>query len=206
MQETRTPAQEAAEDLFFGHVVIIWARWFVILAGTILILWSATTTAEISFRILFVVALMAINFFLHGRYLMERPANRALLTVVSLIDVAIVTGIVWTWQGQGGIASPFFVFYYPVLLAFGLVFPPAVAAAYTVVALVAYVLAAFLADPSFVTDVGQLKALLLRLITLASVGGLATFYWRIQRGRRRAAYGGLSRSQEFQPRLSPGKP
>ena len=28
-----TKAQEAAEDIFFGQIAIIWARWFIILAG-----------------------------------------------------------------------------------------------------------------------------------------------------------------------------
>jgi hypothetical protein len=31
------------------------------------------------------------------------------------------------------------------------------------------------------------KSLLLRLATMAAMGGLGTFYWRIQRDRRRAA-------------------
>ena len=39
MQTHRDRTQEEAEDLFFGQVVIIWARWFVIAAGTIYALW-----------------------------------------------------------------------------------------------------------------------------------------------------------------------
>ena len=33
MTEMRSAAQEAAEDIFFGQIVIIWARWFVIITG-----------------------------------------------------------------------------------------------------------------------------------------------------------------------------
>ena len=40
MREMRTVAQEAAEDVFFGQVVMIWARWFLIAAGIILALWT----------------------------------------------------------------------------------------------------------------------------------------------------------------------
>ena len=35
MEGIRSPEQEAAEDVFFGQSVIIWARWFVILAGAL---------------------------------------------------------------------------------------------------------------------------------------------------------------------------
>ena len=36
MQEVRSIPQEAAEDVFFGQVVMIWARWFLIAAGVLL--------------------------------------------------------------------------------------------------------------------------------------------------------------------------
>ncbi len=187
MRDARTPAQEAAEDIFFGQVVLIWARWFVILAGTIVILWTAESTTELSVRILLVVALMAMNFFLHGRYLMERPANHALIVLISILELAVFTAIVLAWQGQGGLRNPLFVIYYPALLAFSLVFPPRIAIPYTIVAVLAYAGACFVADPGIVANAANLKTLVLRVITLASVGGLGTFYWRMERDRRRAA-------------------
>jgi len=36
MDIARTHAKEAAEDIFFGQVVIIWARWFLIAGGAVL--------------------------------------------------------------------------------------------------------------------------------------------------------------------------
>lgn len=186
MKEMRTPAQEAAEDIFFGQVVLIWARWFVICAGTVVILWTAETTTELSTRILLVVALMAMNFFLHGRYLMERPVNQGLLAAISLIELAVFTAIVLAWQGQGGLKNPLFVIFYPALLAFALVFPPRLAIPYTVLGVGAYIGACVFADPSIVTNAHELKTLVVRVITLASVGGLGTYYWRIERERRRS--------------------
>ena len=187
MQETRSLAQEEAEDIFFGQVVLIWARWFVILAATVLIFANSTTTGELSAGTLFIVVLMAVNFFLHGRYLMEQPANRQLIGVMSLVDLAVFTAIVLFFPGGGGIASPNFVFYYPALFAFALVFPPRFAIGYTALTLVVYTIACVIANPAFVTDGENLKDLIRRLITLAAMGGLGTFYWRIQRDRRRAA-------------------
>jgi hypothetical protein len=189
MQAVRSAAQEAAEDLFFGQVVIIWARWFLILAGAILTLWTATTVGEITAKILPVVLLMAMNFLLHGRYLMERPVNRRLIAAASGLDLLVITATILLWQGQGGLSSQFFVFYYPALVAFAFVFPARPAAAYTGAALTLYVVACLAVDPSVVGDAGDLKRLVIRLTTLAAVGGLATYYWRLQRERRRAGLG-----------------
>lgn len=189
MKELRSQAQEAAEDIFFGQGVIIWARWFVILAGAILALWSASDISELTGSILLVVALMAVNFFVHGRYLMERPVNRSLLAGLSLVDLVIITLIVLAWQGQVGIASPFFIFFYPVLLGFAFVFPPAFTIAYTVIALAAYAGAVLLTDPGVLLSSTELEVMATRLITLAATGGLGTYYWRIQRQRRRLAAG-----------------
>src|SRR5262249_8830232 len=120
--------QEAAEDIFFGQVVMIWARWFLIAAGTIFFLWTAQQSTEVALGVLPIVALMVLNFYLHGRYLLERPSNVLQITTASAIDVSLVSAIVLMWHSSGpvpltGLASPFFVFYYPVLLAFAFVMP-----------------------------------------------------------------------------------
>jgi hypothetical protein len=181
-----SPVVEAAADLFFGQSAIIWARWFIILAGAIVVLWSAASPGEMAAKMLLVVALMAMNFFLHGRYLLEKPANVRVVLAASALDLALVTAMVCTWQaGVGGLHSPLFVFYYPALLAFAFVFRPRLALAYTAAALVAYVGACLLVDPSFVLNASDLKVLAARLITLVAMGGLGAYYWRILRGRRR---------------------
>ena len=195
----RGAAQEAAEDVFFGQAVIIWARWFVIITGAMMTLWTAATIAEITINTLLIVVLMGMNFFLHGRYLMERPANRALLIGIGLVDLLVISGMVLAWPGQSGEHSDFFVFYYPIVLAFAFVLTPRLTVAYTTLALLAYGavclytgLGAGAIDP---------KLLVMRLITLAAMGGLGTYYWRIQRRRRRAARGPASALDELQTRL-----
>jgi hypothetical protein len=37
----RSLEQEAAEDVFFGQVVMIWAHWFLIASGAVFFLWTA---------------------------------------------------------------------------------------------------------------------------------------------------------------------
>ena len=208
MKETRTVEQEAAEDIFFGQVVINWARWFLIAGGIVLVLWKASDINQLVVGTLAVVALMAVNFYLHGRQLAERPANPALITVASLLDLAVITVVILVWpeSEHRGLASPFFIFYYPMVLAFAFVMPPKSTAAYTLVALAAYAGACFLASPSIVTDTAvaanfDVETLVARLITLGAVGGLGTYYWRIQRNRRRATMGQPPTMNEPQPDL-----
>lgn len=187
MRAARDVEQEAAEDVFFGQVVMIWARWFLIAAGSVFFLWTARDTTQLALGVLPIVALMAVNFYLHGRYFLERPSNPLQITTASVADVVLVSAIVMLWHsavGVGtGLASPFFVLYYPVLLAFAFVLPRRLTTIFTGATAAAYV-AICAPDVDALTDV---KTLVLRLVTMAAMGGLGTFYWRIQRNRRRGS-------------------
>ena len=182
-------AREELEDVFFGQRVMIWARWFVIIGGSIVAITAATTTSEITADILPMIGLLALNFYLHWRYLMEQPANRAIIVAASLIDLGVVTAMVAAWQGQTGLQSTLFVLYYPILVAFAFVLPRRLTVIFTVLSLVAYTAVCLLVHPAIIGSTADLKNLVMRLITLAAVGALGTYYWRIQRDRRRASAG-----------------
>jgi len=187
----RSLEQEAAEDVFFGQVVMIWARWFLIVAGAVFFLWTAERSSQLALGVVPIVVLILINFYLHGRYLLERPSNPKLITVASLFDLGLISSIILVWgggDGATGLASPFFVFYYPVLLAFAFVMPRAATVAFTALAAGIYAAICF-GDVSSLTSA---KVLVLRLVTMAAMGGLGTYYWRIQRDRRRSPSGSLA--------------
>jgi hypothetical protein len=183
MDETRIHTKEAAEDVFFGQVVIIWARWFLIVGGAVLALWTTQKSTQLAVAVVPIAALMAMNFYLHGRYLTERPSNSIQVGAASLLDLVLITVLVVFWHDGSGLASPFLVFYYPVLLAFAFVMPRRLAIGYTALAAGLYALVCV----GGVASVAEAKVLLLRVVTMASTGALGTFYWRIQRDRRRAA-------------------
>jgi hypothetical protein len=187
MRPAREIEQEAAEDVFFGQVVMIWARWFLIAAGSVFFLWTARDTTELALGVLPIVALMAVNFYLHGRYFLERPSSPLMITTASVADALLVSAIVLVWHSAAGVgtglASPFFVLYYPVLLAFAFVLPRRLTTIFTGATAAAYV-AICAPDVQSLTDA---KTLVLRLVTMAAMGGLGTFYWRIQRSRRRGS-------------------
>lgn len=192
MREIKSVAQSAAEDIYFGQIVMIWARWFLIAAGVILALWSADDEGQAALGILPVMGLIGLNFYLHGRYLAQRPANPFLITMASILDVAVVTLVIVLWPGQQGFDSPFFILYYPVVLAFAFVMPVRASAPFTALTLGAYAAAVVLGlglagNITDIQDATMVKTVAVRLITLASMGGLGAFYWRIQRSRREPA-------------------
>ena len=192
MQAVRSSGREAAEDLFFGQVVMNWARYFVIAGAMIMMLLTADDELMLVTGIVPIMGLLAVNFFLHGRYLVERPANRNLVVAAGVMDVAAIASVVLLWSAFRGFESPMFVLFYPVLVAYAFVLPPRVSAACAGLVLAAYLGTCLVTDPQFLmadsgaADVGAVKSLLARLITMGSMAGLGAYYWRTQRNRRRA--------------------
>jgi len=176
--------QEIAEDIFFGQIAIIWARWFFIVAAAILVLWTAETTGELTMGVLLIAALMSVNFFIHSRYLTEKPANETLLLITTMIDLFLITLVVMFW-GPGGLVSNYFIFYYPLFFAFALVFPPRHTTGYTILALGCYAGAIIMSDIQVLTDLAALELFVMRVITLSAMSGLGTYYYRVQRKRHR---------------------
>ncbi len=185
-QQNISASQESAVDIFFGQVAIIWARWFFIGAAAILILWTAKTTEELTMGVLLIVVLMGVNFFVHGRYQMEKPANQFLILLTTLVDLGLITAVVLFW-GNRGLDNHFFIFYYPLFFAFALVFSPRVTGAYTVVALGGYAAAVILAEPRILGDSVMLEFFVMRVITMAAMSALGTYYYRVQRKQRQIA-------------------
>src|SRR5260370_38884983 len=93
MKEVRSREQAALEDVFFGQSVILWARWRVILAGAVLVRWASTTVAQLTRTFPFFLVLKAMNFFLHGRYVMGSPLNRTVLAAEGPGDRARTRGL-----------------------------------------------------------------------------------------------------------------
>lgn len=183
LREVRTAKQAEQEDLFFGQSVILWARWSVIVAGIVLVLWTSTNIALLTQTMPFFLVLMAVNFFLHGRYVMGSPLNRAAVTVASIVDLVLITAIVTLWPGSHGLQNQFFVLYFPVVFAFALVFTRKIEAAYTALAIVMYTVACLLTS-TVPFDLGsEDKVLVMRLIVIAAMGFLGNYYFRIQRNR-----------------------
>lgn len=184
---------EAAEDIFFGQVVINWARWFVIAAGVAMVMILTETPNELAIGIIPIVGLMVVNFYLHGRRLAQQPANKNLIAVSSILDLALITTVVGigTNNSMIGLDSQFYVAYFPVIAAFGFVMPRKASLLYTLVAMAAYAAVCLTVNSRVINDSGiewvQMESVITRLIVMGAVGGLASYFWRVQRDRRRVA-------------------
>jgi hypothetical protein len=168
---------EAQEDVFYGQIVTIIARWWVIAGAIFTALYQADDIAKVEKSLIPLLVLVAANFFLQARYMMRLPANARLLQIGSAIDIVVITALL-----LGG-RPDFFVFYYPVALAYGLVFVRRLTLIFTAVLGAGYAILASTVAPGLRFD-GDEKVLLVRLVTLVSTSLLATMYWRIQRARR----------------------
>ena len=191
MREVSKLQRYAAEDVFFGQSVINWARWFVIAAGTAIVLVTADTADELILGITPVIGLIALNFYTHGKRLAEKPAGAGVVALTSLIDVALVTAAVGLGLGIGisGLDSPFYVAYLPIVLAFAFVMPRTATVLFTAATIGAYtavcVVTGTAGDATNPLDtMPALESLVTRVVVMAAVGGLGTFFWRIQRDRR----------------------
>lgn len=161
---------EAKSDVFWGQIAAIWARWAIVLGGAALVLSQANDAGQLAVGILPVVVLLITNFYLHGRYLVERPANATLTLLASGLDVAMLALLFFSWTGAVGLANPCYLLLYPIVFSVALVFPPRIAWPFAAASMGLYTLLAMpVADP---------KILVVRLITLVAVCGLATLYWR----------------------------
>ncbi len=184
MKVDRTYEKASAEDIFFGQVVANWARWAIIGAALMLVLWTSTDTFRLMLGVLPVVGLMVVNFYLHGRYLAGRPANGTLVAIASAIDIALITGLILLWTSTSSLGGGLFVLYFPALVAFAFIMRPRISIAFTVAVLGIYALVAVMSDPLILSSMAMIETLIARLITLAAVGVLAAYFWRVQRRRR----------------------
>ena len=183
-ESERTSQRAEAEDIYFGQVASNWARWFIVGTGALLILWTSGDTTKLIVGILPVVGLMVMNFYLHGRLLAGRPANRTLIGVAAAADIGLIMGLILLWPGSIPLGNGLFVMFYPVLLAFAFVMPPRISIGCAVGVIAAYAALTVIIDPMALTDIESAETLIERLITLGAVGLLGAYYWRIQRRRR----------------------
>lgn len=182
--------REAAEDIYYGQAVINWARWFMIAAGVALVMIVAETPSELTVGIAPIVGLMMVNFYLHGRRLADKPANRNLVSVSSLLDLALITSVIALSREVTGLDNQFYVAYFPVIAAFSFVMSRKSSIVYTGLAMVSYTVVCLTANTQILggdgVDLTNLESLITRLVVMGAVGGLASYFWRVQRNRRRA--------------------
>src|SRR5712692_5192401 len=110
-----------------GQLVVVFARWVLIIGGLVLLLWNPAQADlnRIRVGLAFVLALSVGNFYLHAQVALRRGVPPLLLYLASFVDVTVITVIIAVY---GGFGSAAFVFYFPAMIAASLAFPAEVTA------------------------------------------------------------------------------
>ena len=170
---------ETTGDLAHGQVVIITARWILVVAGLTLALWNPGAMGELRVTVVLILGLALANFFLHAQVLMRGPVLAKVAYAASAADIAVISSVIIV---GGGFDSAPYVFYLPALLALSVAFPTRATFALTGAAVATYGLI------SIATATGSdAAAAISQMLMMAAVAFCGNLYWRIERDRRLGA-------------------
>lgn len=181
------PAASPASD---GQVVVIAARWILVVTGLFLVLWNPVPLVELRFQVAVLLMLAVGNFFVHAQLLMRRPMSPWIMIAASAFDIGVITLLVIT---QSGFDSNTYIFYFPALLAISVAFETIVTLLFTSSVIGLYSLIAFSSYfDNYNTGADVLQVLVVRLLMFTAVAFCGTLYWRIEVNRQQEA----SRAQQ----------
>jgi hypothetical protein len=170
------------DDLRYGLIVIIWARWSIVIFAFILRLYRATEIPILVITIIGLLAVALINFALHVRILSKQAPKIRWVYLASIADmclISLITGL------EGGLNTHIFLYYYPAVLGFALVFPGKITTWLTIGVMVLYSgICLLFSEPAMKFD-GDEAILIFRLMSLLGVAVVGNRY-RFVEGQRRA--------------------
>lgn len=199
MSKEAPRAEDTIQDLAHGQIVIVTARWILVLAGLLLTLWNPGPIGQMRVQILVIILLAFANFYLHAEILRQKPTVRTVAYLASAGDLFVITLIVIS---QGGIDSITYAFYFPAILGFSVAFPTVVTFLLTGATLGTYFLISVasltLAGLTLVSAVETTDVLVIvsRLVMFAAVAFCGNLYRRIEHARRREAVEAPEKSRE----------
>ncbi len=178
-------SKEPLSDEASGQLVVVAARWILVIAGLFLTLWNPDPLNDLRFQVAVLLLLAVANFYLHAQLLMRRPTLQQVVLAASAFDIAAITLLVMT---QGGFASNVYIFYFPALLAISVAFPLATTLIFgsgviTLYAMISLFTALY--DSTMGADAPQI--LVVRLLMFAAVVACGALYQRVEAQRRQAA-------------------
>ena len=183
---------EIRDDLRHGHIVIIWARWAIVVFAFLMRLYRPEDLTELVVSVLGLLTVALVNFTLHVQVMMKRPPKVGLVYLASAMDICLITLITGL---QGGVHSNVFVYYFPAVLGFALVFPGKITVELTGGVLALYVgVCALASDPSL--ESGDEAMLFLRILALIGVALVGNRFRSVEAMRRNTTADGEQRLEE----------
>lgn len=173
-----TPLNPMSES----QMVIIIARWVLVLSGLFLVLCDTKSVSmnTIRFEIMVILLLAVSNFYLVAQVLTKKPAMKAVLYGMGIIDIAVITFII---VAQKGFDSNAYTFYFPAMLAFSVVFPTVELGIFMSGTVIAYGFIGLLTLQS----PDDFQTLIIRLLMLGAVAVCGNYFSRLERSRHTAA-------------------
>lgn len=187
------------EDLSYGQIVIVVAKWVLVFAGMVLVLWAPAPISELRIQILVLLLLAVENFYHHAQLLKRRAVPDSVAYIASGADIAVVSILV---AMQGGFDSHLYIFYFPALIALSVVFRTEITALFTTAAVGLYTaicMADFMAGPISSDDVQVMLARIGMMVGLVTCGALS---YRLEARRRTTGTAARTAPAEFGPNPS----
>ena len=113
-------SETVADDIQHGLIVIVWARWSIVIFAFILRMYRATEMSMLVITIIGLMAVALVNFALHASILAKRAIPTIWVYLASIMDICLISLIVGL---DGGLNTHIFLYFYPAVLGFALVFP-----------------------------------------------------------------------------------
>ena len=179
MMDSLKNQSDSTEDLAHGQVVIIAARWILVVAGLMLALWNPEAMGELQVSIVLILGLAMANFFLHSQVLQRRRVRPNVAYGASAADIAVISLVLIV---GGGFDTIPYVFYFPALLALSVAFPTKVTMAFTAATVAVYGLVSLATAAE-----SQAPTVVTQMLMLGAVAVCGNVYWRIEGDRRRTA-------------------
>ena len=177
----RSIDETVEDDLRYGQEVIIWARWMIVAFALIMGLYRPKDITDLVIIILSLLAVATLNFVLLTRVLTKQHVKINLIYIASIADIcmiSLITGL------KGGINTHVFLYYYPAVLAFSLVFRGIITVWLTIGVLAIYV---GICLTSTGLQPGYETILIFRLLSISGVAIVGNQYRSIEAKRRRKA-------------------
>jgi hypothetical protein len=166
------------QDVDHGQIVIVAARWLLIVAGLLLLIVMPTGhVAALRLQIAVLLLLAAGNFYLQCRLLQRKQIPEPVAYVASGLDLVVITVMLLAQPGDSNV----YVFYFPALAALAVAFRPGETAVYT---LATAVVCGSIAAARAPEAVDALPVIATRVLMLVAVAFCGACYWLVERERR----------------------
>lgn len=174
---------ENLDDLAHGQVVLVTARWILVISSLCFVLWHPEAINTLRIQIILILCLAIANFYLHAQVLMKRSVLPQVIYAASICDLIAITSVVAI---EDSFHSNTFVFYFPAIMAYSVVFAPRLTAMFTGCASAFYALECVLTG-SFWVGQANVQVVFARVLMMVAIAVLSTVFANIEHERREEA-------------------